>query len=229
MTETRNNKETLNPRAGRNYPFKANHQRRHRVKTGEHNGQSGIRGGGGEGQSVDVNHPLVQHDPILKVQNEVQKVGECDHWIAKGWCKLKDNGKCQWKHPGRFDAKNFLCGDIQFKQTGICKRGAKCSFSHNRKEFPCNHYHQGKCTRDPCSFSHEWTPKRYQKWEETKQIKYEANKAWKERMAERNRQNMQRINQSGNTYAAGGNAMTQNDERLNAVSSNTNFNSALTE
>lgn len=224
MTERRNNKETLNPRARQNHPFKAHHQRRHRVKTGE---QNGTNRSNGEGQHIDKNHPLFLNDPMRKVENTKPEIGSCSHWVQKGWCGLIADGKCKFKHPERFDAKHFLCPDQTFRRTGQCGR-AKCSFGHDRKKFPCRHYHEGRCTRNPCTFSHDWTPQRYQQWIEAKQIKDEARKEWREQVAERDRRNTQKMNQ-GNGHGAGGSMVTQNDARLNAVSSNTNFNSALTE
>lgn len=232
VAERGNNKNNLNLRAGQSSPFKANHQRRHRVKTGERSmagpGGHAVDGRrGGNAQSADLSHPLVRNDPVLQALRDGhggRGVGDrhCRHWMARGWCKFKDDS-CPYRHPPRFEAKRFWCPEM--RKQGECSRGTQCLFSHNRRDIPCRDHHGSGCQRRECPWSHQWTRQQFEEWVESKRMKQES---WEQMRAEKDQRDSER-KCKGNGYGAGGSAMTQNDDRLHAVQSNTNFTSALTE
>lgn len=106
-----------------------------------------------------------EDDPILGLSQSPMEVPKmCSHWVQKGWCGYDE--KCKFTHPDRFDAKYFLCQNREFKETGQCGK-KKCSYTHDRKDIPCKDHYEGKCIRNPCCFSHDWTLQRYQQWART--------------------------------------------------------------
>ena len=69
-------------------------------------------------------------------------------FFREGYCRDGDN--CAYSHDAAHsNRKPELC---KFYQQGFCKKGLACTLLHG--EYPCKAFHQGKCDRSPCKYSH---------------------------------------------------------------------------
>jgi len=218
----RNSKQIININARKNNLFKPNHQKRHKVKTtNKHNSN-----GNNNNHGIAENHPLFQNDPLIKAkQNETMKDdGNCLHWIAKGVCGYKNDGKCRYNHPDIYDAKNFYCPTMKKNET--CHRGASCIFTHNLRDIPCEYYYTAQCQRNDCERSHLFTDDEFNAWFEAKKKKQSAWIKWKENQDKKNstfNQNQLRRNNHNDINNQ------PKDERLTSTATHQLFTSALTD
>jgi hypothetical protein len=69
-------------------------------------------------------------------------------FFREGYCR--DGETCAYSHnAAHSNRKPELC---KFYQQGFCKKGLACTLLHG--EYPCKAYHEGKCDKNPCKYSH---------------------------------------------------------------------------
>jgi hypothetical protein len=69
-------------------------------------------------------------------------------FFREGYCR--DGESCAYSHnAAHSNRKPELC---KFYQQGFCKKGLACTLLHG--EYPCKAYHEGKCDKNPCKYSH---------------------------------------------------------------------------
>uniref|UniRef100_A0A914Z7J8 C3H1-type domain-containing protein n=1 Tax=Panagrolaimus superbus TaxID=310955 RepID=A0A914Z7J8_9BILA len=69
-------------------------------------------------------------------------------FFREGYCR--DGETCAYSHnAAHSNRKPELC---KFYQQGFCKKGLACTLLHG--EYPCKAYHEGKCDKSPCKYSH---------------------------------------------------------------------------
>uniref|UniRef100_A0AC34QV73 C3H1-type domain-containing protein n=2 Tax=Panagrolaimus sp. JU765 TaxID=591449 RepID=A0AC34QV73_9BILA len=69
-------------------------------------------------------------------------------FFREGYCR--DGNNCAYSHDAAHsNRKPELC---KFYQQGYCKKGLACNLLHG--EYPCKAFHEGKCDKNPCKYSH---------------------------------------------------------------------------